>query len=296
MPDSMMDLADLDALLAQADAQTAQLQSDYKHMKKKSDKVASSSSSSSSAGSGGRHRHHTKQHAREGSRAQLKGAKNAKESLRPRGTVAKGAAAKKRHLVNDSTTPPRAVVSPRVRKAAEASSARTGSPRATGRLGKRAAARAAESKHGASSAVNRPLASLRLNTQKKAAGTSSSGVSPAQRFVEKVTKSPFRAAARPLGGESKHSSSRDSGGAKSASLTRAMKRAEALELAKHRRAPSNSSVEDRKVLHTAPAKLRTEKLPSIFSRPKLNLNSGNARAVVRRPKESALVRKLPSLQ
>ena len=90
------------------------------------------------------------------------------------------------------------------------------------------------------------------------------------------------------------------------SLARAMKRAEAIELAKqraavgvghhHRRVPSVE--DDRKVLHTAPGKLQShggDKLPSIFSRPTLNLNSGSGRAVVQRPNEAALLRKLPSL-
>jgi len=221
-----MDLADLDAMLAAADAQSAKLQSDYKKLKRKND-------------GGGKNK-------------------------------SKGAARRKPPSVSTkvrrASPDPKTAVSPRVRQAAKAS-ARSRSPKVGGA---RKGNVPRQGQHGRQNAAGRKGAAAKVS----------------QNFVNKV-RSNMRPSqsTRKLGG----------GAGDTASLTRAMKRAEALELAKHRRMPSNSSENERSILHTAPGKLQSEKLPSIFSRPKLSLNSGNKRAVVRRPKESALVRKLPSL-
>lgn len=76
------------------------------------------------------------------------------------------------------------------------------------------------------------------------------------------------------------------------SLVRAIKRAEALDLAQKRQLRQNQQ-QKQKAPYTAPAKMQFEKLPSIFSRPKLNLNSG--KNCGRRPKENVLLRNLPAM-
>ena len=232
----MMDLADLDAMLAETDAKSAKLQSDYRSLRKKS---------------------------------------SGKDSK------VKDNRTRRKNAGKKDTTAPRAAVSPRVRQAA-AAAARTRSPR---EVRKKAAAKSGGGPHGIG--ANSPARVVGALRQKRGAAAAPS----AQNFVSKVASN-----VRQQDGARRLRKQRATvGGTASSSLERAMKRAEATELANQRQMKEAKRAERKRNLRTAPGKMQSDNLPSMFSRPTLNLNSDGKRAVVQRPKDSALVRKLKPL-
>ena len=244
----MMDLSDLDAMLAQADAQSAKLHKDYRHLKKKVD-------------SGGTNNRKVRGSTKNGASS---------VSRKRQQTLSTNTAKVKQ----SSRSGGRPMVSPRVRQAAKAS---------------------------AQSRTTRISPTTNSNRNKRSLNKESAAA--ANRFVNKVTSK----SGRKVGGtgRSNNSSNRNSNNSSShrtTSLERAKQRAEAREMAKLRQEVRSKAKarglngSARSVPKSAPGKLQGEKLPSIFSRPQLKLSKGTSRAVIQRPREVALVRKLPSLK